>query len=624
MRKKRRKIRADGMIKGFFVLFLLLTSCASHHTPVSLNPKEDAKPEVSASKAVSLPTRIAEPDAYFHYLLGNLYELENNVPRALFEYKSALVLDPHSITLKYELATLAVREGDLKSAEEYVESLLEVEPDHLEALGLLGDIYANQGKTDKAISVYQKLFVLSPDFNEAYVEVASLYLKEKKFPEAEKTIRQLIQRKPKLPAGYYYLGRLFFDEHKYKESAEQYREAIKLENGYEPAWMGLGVIYETEGDMPKALKNYRQFLETAGPNHREPRYRIIQILLQQRALAEAKKEVEELLKFDSNDIEGNFKLAMLYAEEKNYAKAIQHLTTAIQRRGNDPKLVDYLGTLLEANNENEKAIKSYLTVIETDKTFTDAYIHLASLYLKMKNVELALKTMEEARKSNPQKEDILLSGKGWIYFQAERYDESVAAFDHAIKISPNNPDFHYNLGQVYDKVDNFDGMEREMRKTIELEPAYANALNYLGYTYAEKNIKLNEAHDLITRALKVRPNDGFIIDSLAWVYFRKGDLDHAVGELKKALIYVPDDPTIHEHLGEVYYKKKSQGEAREEFLKAIEMNPSNQKLIDRVKEYGLIDPKSDERIQKALKKVDPSHTPSINKSNQAESGSSKI
>jgi len=150
-----------------------------------------------------------------------------------------------------------------------------------------------------------------------------------------------------------------------------------------------------------------------------------------------------------------------------------------------------------------------------------------------------------------------------------------------------------------------------------------NALNYLGYSYADKNVKLKEAQDLITRALKVRPNDGFIIDSLAWVFYRQGDLDKAISELKKAIVFVPDDPTIHEHLGEVYFKKNVKQEAKEEFLKSIDLDPSNQKLIDRFKEYGLSDPKSDERIQKALKKMGP-RAPTTDKTNQAESSNSKI
>ncbi|MHB8482748.1 MAG: tetratricopeptide repeat protein [Nitrospiria bacterium] len=616
----------------FLLLFFSLTSCAAIHTPssspltensMSHIPEAEKENPFPETKSKSLPDRIAEPDAYYHYILGNLYELENNIPRAYFEYKSALILDPRSTTLKYEIATLAVRAGDLKSAEQYLQSLLEIAPDHAEGLGLLGDIYANQDKINQAITAYQKLFILNPDLNEAYIEVASLFLKEKKVSEAEKTISNLINRKPGSPIGYYYLGRILFEEQKYKESIERYNDALKRDNSYEPAWMGIGMVYETEGESGKALQNYRKYLETAGADHREPRYRIIHLLFQEKAYSEAKRELEDLLKLDPNDIEGNFRLALLFADQKDYSRAIQLLNVAIQRRGNDPRLVDYLGSLYEANNENEKAIQAYLTVIEVDKTYTDSYIHLASVYLKLKKIDSAIKTLEEARMANPQKEDILLSGEGWIYLQVDRFEESLEAFRHAIQISPNNPDFHYNLGQAFDKMNKFDEMEKEMRKTIELEPNYADALNYLGYSYAEKNIKLKEAYDLITRALKVRPNDGFITDSLAWVYYRQGEFDKAISELKKALVSVPDDPTIHEHLGEVYYKMNIKQEAKEEFLKSIEINPANQKLIARFKEYGLNDQKSEERIQKALKKVEPPF-PSSNKTNQADSGNSKI
>ena len=137
-------------------------------------------------------------------------------------------------------------------------------------------------------------------------------------------------------------------------------------------------------------------------------------------------------------------------------------------------------------------------------------------------------------------------------------------------------------------------------------------------------MKLKEARELITRALKIRPNDGFIIDSLAWIYYRQGEFNKAIEELTRAMKYVPDDPTIHEHLGEVYLKKVQKQLAKEEFLRSIEINPSNQKLIDRFKEYGLGDPLSEERIQKALKKMESQQAPSSDKTNQADSHNSKI
>ncbi|MFI5304525.1 MAG: tetratricopeptide repeat protein, partial [Nitrospiria bacterium] len=131
----------------FLLLFFFLTSCAAIHNPsvtsvtdksLSQNTESEDESLISERKNSSLPDRIADPEAYYHFILGNIYELDNNIPRAYFEYKSALILDPKSTTLKYDIATLAVREGDLKSAEEYIQSLLEIEPNHVEGLGLLG------------------------------------------------------------------------------------------------------------------------------------------------------------------------------------------------------------------------------------------------------------------------------------------------------------------------------------------------------------------------------------------------------------------------------------------------------------------------------------------------------
>jgi Flp pilus assembly protein TadD len=93
-----------------------------------------------------------------------------------------------------------------------------------------------------------------------------------------------------------------------------------------------------------------------------------------------------------------------------------------------------------------------------------------------------------------------------------------------------------------------------MRKAIELNPQNAPALNYLGYTWAEMGVQLDEAEKLIVRALKIEPNDGFFIDSLGWVYFQRGEYAKAVEQLERAVELTVDDPVIIEHLGDAYEK----------------------------------------------------------------------
>jgi Flp pilus assembly protein TadD len=116
---------------------------------------------------------------------------------------------------------------------------------------------------------------------------------------------------------------------------------------------------------------------------------------------------------------------------------------------------------------------------------------------------------------------------------------------------------------------NFEKMVASMERAIEIDPKNAVALNYLGYSYADRNLKLPEAESLIARALEIRPNDGYFLDSLAWVHYRLGDLPRAESELRRALTLVPDDPVVLEHLGDVLLGLGKAGEAAACFEKAI-------------------------------------------------------
>ena len=124
-----------------------------------------------------------------------------------------------------------------------------------------------------------------------------------------------------------------------------------------------------------------------------------------------------------------------------------------------------------------------------------------------------------------------------------------------------------------------------MRKVLEFDPDHADALNYIGYTYAEQGIKLDEAMSLILRALKGKPESGYIIDSLGWVYYQQGAYNEALKHLEEAASKVPNDPTIREHLGEVYFKKRMYQKSLEMYEKALSLNhPNGEKIKARIKE----------------------------------------
>ena len=117
-----------------------------------------------------------------------------------------------------------------------------------------------------------------------------------------------------------------------------------------------------------------------------------------------------------------------------------------------------------------------------------------------------------------------------------------------------------------------------MKKAIELNPKNAAAFNYLGYTWAEMGVQLDEAEDLIQRALKIEPNDGFYIDSLGWVYYQKGDYNQAVELLERAVEITVDDPTIIEHLADAYEKAGRTDRAVARYREALKKSKEDEQI----------------------------------------------
>ena len=110
-----------------------------------------------------------------------------------------------------------------------------------------------------------------------------------------------------------------------------------------------------------------------------------------------------------------------------------------------------------------------------------------------------------------------------------------------------------------------------MEKVLELKPDHAEALNYLGYTWAENNVNLEQALEYIQKSMNLKPGSGYIQDSLGWVYFRMGKLDLAIKEILAALLLEPNDPNIYEHLGDIYQKQGKKRKAEEAYIKAEQL-----------------------------------------------------
>jgi tetratricopeptide (TPR) repeat protein len=197
----------------------------------------------------------------------------------------------------------------------------------------------------------------------------------------------------------------------------------------------------------------------------------------------------------------------------------------------------------------------------------------------------AIAILEKAHALIPENTEIILY-LGSFYEETEMYQKAVDMYILGLSISKDSAKLYFRLGVAYDKKGDRIACIKEMKNVIRIDPEDANALNYLGYTYADLGMNLEEAEELIMRALKLKPDDGYITDSLGWVYYKKGDYEKALITLEKAVTLIPDDPILLEHLGDALIKTQNSEKALEYYKRSLKLKKKDTKDLE-IKIEGL-------------------------------------
>ena len=210
--------------------------------------------------------------------------------------------------------------------------------------------------------------------------------------------------------------------------------------------------------------------------------------------------------------------------------------------------------------------------------FLDAKMRMAYILERQGKLEKAIALLRETIEHHRESPNLYLMLAS-LYEVREEYLIALDVLREGLEYNKENTDLLYRFGVVLDKLERNAECLEHMEMVIKIDPHHADALNYIGYTYADKGVYLDKALELIQKALKYKPKSGYIIDSLGWVYFKKGLYDEALVELKKAVELAPEDPAINEHLGDVYLKKREYDNALKVFKKTLSLKNSNQERL---------------------------------------------
>ena len=361
------------------------------------------------------------------------------------------------------------------------------------------------------------------------------------------------------------------------------REARDAVTKFPKSELAVLVLAQIE-DKADSARVLSEFL-LKNPKAREVRLAHARLLYEQSKIAEAKKEFKVLIDQKKDDQTALFALGLLSVQANELADAEKYLSAYINTLGGQPdrerdatQALMVLAQIAEDRNDLAGALK-WLEMSDTltHQGSVTATLKRAQLQSKTGKVDAGRQLLADADADSDDDRVRLVIGDAQILRDAGRLPEAIKVIEDALESLPDNIDLLYEYAMLVEKNREFDAMEKALRRIIQIAPSNPQAYNALGYSFAERNIRLPEAYDLIKVALTLAPDDAFIMDSMGWVEFRMGRLEKAEEILRRAYALRPD-PEIAVHLGEVLWLLGREDEAKKLWRFANGKDPKNESL----------------------------------------------
>ncbi|MDB5796469.1 MAG: tetratricopeptide repeat protein [Paucimonas sp.] len=366
-----------------------------------------------------------------------------------------------------------------------------------------------------------------------------------------------------------------------KRATQEARKALSLNPSSE---LGILTLAQVLPEKEQAMRVIVDFLR-ANPEAREVRLAYARMLVETKQYEAARNQFQVLLKAQPDDLTVLYALGLLGMQNNQLAESERYLTTYLQVLAKNPdderdpsQTLLILSQIAEQRNDIPAALK-WLDQVEpnSSQTFVNTQVRRAQLLARANQLPQARSILHDTATDTEEDKVQLLIAEAQLLRTANQVGEGMAVLENGLKQYPENADLLYDYALLAEKADKLDVMETALRKVIRIAPTNQHAYNALGYSFAERGIRLEEAFTLVERALSLAPDDPFIMDSMGWVQFRLGRLKEAEALLRRAHAIRPD-PEIAVHLGEVLWVIGLRDDARKFFRDANTKDPKNDTL----------------------------------------------
>lgn len=522
----------------------------------------------------------------YDYLVARQLELEGNLEESLAAYQRALGKDPESALLHRKVAELLARAGRPDEAVGYAARALELQPDDVDVRVFLGTLHRIRRDVGSAERV-----LLEPDGTPLDADAAlllyGLYADSGRLEDALRIGRWMVRSEPTNLRSYFALSRALERMERHAEAEQALRQALRQQPENLAVYSALARARRQRGDRDGEIEIFEEVLRLE-PHHHQTLVALADAYIGLERWDDARRVLEDIERRYPEDLRSVVRLGYLDLEQKDYAAASARFEQALAENPEQHEVHYLLGMVQRRAGHVEEAQASFERVPPEHERWSDARLQVAALKERNQDFRGALAEAEAVRERAPSRPlDLYVAS---LRAKTGDFDGAVDFLTDLLEASPGDEELLYNLGVVYGEAGHSDESLRYMRDVLARNPDHPGALNYVGYTLAEQGRDLEEAERMITRALEQRPDDGYITDSLGWVYYMRakpllesGDpaqeqrgralLLRAIQELERAAQLTGGDPVISEHLGDAYRMLDDKPEALRFYEEALGLDP---------------------------------------------------
>jgi len=540
-------------------------------------------PTTGVGSGADAASPIARPDAPAAYdvLVGELAAYDGKFVEARDAFLRASHKDRDSGFLERRLARLSLKLENLEDAVVHATRALELDASDEDTRLFLARIHRIRLDLPAVESVLldEQGQPVSAD---AVLLLYQVYLERTRLAEALAVTQQLVEDQPELLDGYMALATVYEHMGRRQEAVATIRAAMVVHPGRPILYSRLARMLRTMGDREAEIELYREVLAER-PEHYGTLVALGEAQISLNDLNGALETYDLIVAFHPDDLQATRRYASLEFAAGRYERAAQRLEEAFAKHPQHFELAYSLGQVVRTLGEEQRALELFELVPDYHPAYIEARLQLASMYEEREDYPAAILEIERLRVLRPSRGvDFHLAE---LLARSDRFDEAVALLDEIRAKNPDDDEVLYQLGVTYGTAKRIDEALEYMRLTLEKNPDNPHALNYVGYTLAERGEDLEKAEAMILRALDQRPDDGYIADSLGWVYYMRAlplmgtqdaptgvvFLERARDQLYHAAQLTGGDPVISEHLGDVHMALDERRRAYEFYQEAVRL-----------------------------------------------------